>query len=215
VNPFAAIEDACAAFVERAFARIFPADLDPAQIARKLVATSQSEPAETYLVRLGPRDFQKLEERELLEDEWSALLAQSAQSEGRRPGGVIRVILAEDEEVVAGTVAIDALLDDAAATARGYALRITKGIPFDGVFRLSDRLTIGRGPENALDLRDVRVSRRHARVRTTDDGAFLEDLGSTNGTILNGRRLEAPARLSAGDTIEIGDTVLRVELSNS
>ena len=216
MNPFAAIEDACAAFVERTFARVFPSDVAPAQIARKLVATSQSEPAETYLVRLNPRDFGHLgADRELLESDWGALLAQSARSEGRKPAGVIRVLLAEDESVVAGTVSIDALLDDdAAAAARGYALRIVKGIPPNARFPVEGPVTIGRGPENRIDLLDVRVSRKHAQVRPTAEGVILEDFGSTNGTTVNGQLVQGPIRIVAGDAIGLGDTILRLEVAD-
>ena len=66
---------------------------------------------------------------------------------------------------------------------------------------------VGRDPTCDLVLTDPRVSRRHAHIRATDAGFLLEDLGTTNGTYLNGVRTERSDVLP-GDRIEVGDTVL-------
>ncbi len=72
-------------------------------------------------------------------------------------------------------------------------------------------LTIGRAAESDIVIGDDFISSRHARVSAIRGGAVLEDLGSTNGTVLNGRRIEAPSPLSAGDIIELGTVRLKVE----
>jgi class 3 adenylate cyclase len=65
--------------------------------------------------------------------------------------------------------------------------------------------SIGRLPSNQIILAEERVSRRHALVNAQEDGEFwLVDLGSGNGTYLNGRRLVQPTILNDGDRIEIG-----------
>ncbi len=217
MNPFARIEDACAQVVERTFARIFPNDVAPEQIARKLVATMQSEPADTYLIRLHPRDVAALgERRSELEREWSELLARTAETIELKLARAARVVLHADESVVAGTVAIDAILDDEeVASTRGYGLRVLRGLPLGAIWPIADSLTIGRGAENRVDLVDPRVSRRHARLTRVADGLLLEDLGSTNGTSVNGARIEAPLRVGAGDVIAVGDTELRVEIADA
>jgi hypothetical protein len=69
---------------------------------------------------------------------------------------------------------------------------------------------IGRSPECELVLRDSRVSRRHARLTARDGVLVLTDLGSTNGTRVNGHRVTEVA-LGAGDRITIGETVLTIE----
>lgn len=215
-NPFAVIEDACARFVERTFARIFPSDVASAQIARKLVATMQSAPADTYLVRLHPRDLAGLgSDRPSLEREWSLLLERTAAALTLQLDRPARVIVHADETVVAGTVAIDAVADDEeAASARGYVLRVQRGVPLGATWPLEGALGIGRGSENHIDLVDPRVSRRHARVARTDNGVVIQDLGSTNGTRVNGKALLEPARLVPGDVIGVGDTELRVEIGD-
>lgn len=72
------------------------------------------------------------------------------------------------------------------------------------------QLTIGRGPDNGLVLRDGRVSRNHARIDNRRGALVLVDLRSTNGSWVNGRRVEEIA-LGEGDRIRLGDTTLLVE----
>ena len=76
----------------------------------------------------------------------------------------------------------------------------------------SSQLTIGRGRQNDIALpNDDYTSARHARFEPRQDGVWVQDLGSTNGTYLNGARLERPRRLTVGDVVRIGDTDLRYE----
>jgi len=65
--------------------------------------------------------------------------------------------------------------------------------------------TLGRAVENNIVITSKRVSREHARIRREGRRLFLEDLGSTNGTFLNGERLQSPADLRDGDEIAIGE----------
>jgi hypothetical protein len=71
-------------------------------------------------------------------------------------------------------------------------------------------LTIGRGPDNGLVLSDARASRHHARLYGRRGALLLADLGSTNGSWVNDRRVNEMA-LGEGDRIRIGDTILVVE----
>ena len=76
----------------------------------------------------------------------------------------------------------------------------------------SGPLLLGREGENDLALvRDEFTSSRHARVEPRRDGVWVEDIGSTNGTYVNGVRLTAPRKLSPGDVIRVGETDLRFE----
>jgi hypothetical protein len=73
-------------------------------------------------------------------------------------------------------------------------------------------LTFGRSSQNDVELkRDEYASSSHARVEPRRDGVWLEDIGSTNGTYLNGIRLTRPKRLTPGDVVRIGETELRYE----
>ena len=73
-------------------------------------------------------------------------------------------------------------------------------------------LTLGRGGQNDLVLGgDEFASARHARIEVRGDGAWVQDLESTNGTFVNGSRVAGAQRLDAGDVLRVGETDLRVE----
>ena len=78
------------------------------------------------------------------------------------------------------------------------------------VVRAADGATIGREGCDVL-LADPEASRRHAILRAAGSGAAVEDLGSTNGTYVNGRRVDGTAPLSAGDRLRFGQTVWRLQ----
>ncbi len=69
---------------------------------------------------------------------------------------------------------------------------------------------IGREPSCDLQLEQDLVSRRHARLRESDEGLVIEDLGSTNGVFVNERRIREPTLLAHGDTIAIGTEMLEI-----
>jgi pSer/pThr/pTyr-binding forkhead associated (FHA) protein len=70
--------------------------------------------------------------------------------------------------------------------------------------------TIGRADDNVVVLAgDDYASAHHARIESGLDGTWIVDLGSTNGTFVNGERLEGRRRLHEGDLVQVGDTELR------
>jgi len=91
-------------------------------------------------------------------------------------------------------------------------LRVTPpiGEPFDHLCE-SDSLTVGRSSKADLVLSDRFLSRQHARFYREGDAWVVEDLGSRNTTLLNGRPLATPARLSAGDLVKLSETVISIE----
>jgi hypothetical protein len=73
-------------------------------------------------------------------------------------------------------------------------------------------VTIGRSGQNDVALEgDEFASARHVRIEPRADGIWVLDLGSTNGTFVNGERLEEPRRLDPGDVVRVGETDLRFE----
>jgi HD-GYP domain-containing protein (c-di-GMP phosphodiesterase class II) len=78
------------------------------------------------------------------------------------------------------------------------------------VYEINGSMTIGRNPDSTLYLEDPQVSRRHAFIEQTSNGAILRDLGSGNGTYIGDRRI-LECRLSPGDVIRIGAIDLRFE----
>jgi hypothetical protein len=79
-------------------------------------------------------------------------------------------------------------------------------------FELERAGIVGRGRACEIPLvSDSFVSKRHARIALRADGFWIEDLGSTNGTWVNGERLHQPAALVPGTRVQVGQTVLEVE----
>jgi pSer/pThr/pTyr-binding forkhead associated (FHA) protein len=76
--------------------------------------------------------------------------------------------------------------------------------------KLRESAEIGRGDRCAIRLRDTYVSQVHARLFGKNGAWYVEDLGSTNGTLLNDRRVDAPMEVHAGDVLKIGKTVLEL-----
>lgn len=97
-----------------------------------------------------------------------------------------------------------------------YSLRFLSGKNQGSEFVLVDpsEVVIGRSQEVDVAMVEGMVSRRHARFRVQNNIFTLEDLGSTNGTFVNGERIKHRV-LSTGDRVLIGTTIMRVELSNS
>jgi hypothetical protein len=200
VNVFARIENACARVVEDAFARVFPSALDPAQIGRRLVATAQAAPSDVYLVRVHPVDYARLApDRDFLEGRWSAMLREALP---RERADAARVVLDEDPDVVSGSLAIESVVDE-----RVQALALER--PDGTHVTLVDGLTLGRAEDNAVQLRDARVSRQHARIIADGSGWTVEDLGSSNGTFVDGAQVRR-SRLDRGQTLTIGDIPLKI-----
>lgn len=78
-------------------------------------------------------------------------------------------------------------------------------------FPLTGELTIGRSDQCQVRVEgDTYVSSVHARIFARDGSYMVEDLGSTNGTYLNRRRITAPAELQRGDRVKVGKTVLEM-----
>ena len=71
-----------------------------------------------------------------------------------------------------------------------------------------DQLIIGRDAAHAVSINDAEVSRKHARLTFQGGKYVLEDLGSTNGTFVNGQRLVSPAVLKPGDVVSLGEQIV-------
>ena len=91
------------------------------------------------------------------------------------------------------------------------AILIVRGGPDAGREQtLQEKQVVGRSPAADFVLTDPTVSRRHVELRMDGTTTVVEDLGSSNGTSVNGEAIEVPTRLGAGDLIRIGSTELEV-----
>ncbi|MCO5332164.1 MAG: FHA domain-containing protein [Ilumatobacteraceae bacterium] len=86
--------------------------------------------------------------------------------------------------------------------------RVRKG----SAYPIGVEVTLGRAPSCSIGLPDdTFASQLHARIFTQNGGAWVEDLGSTNGTHLNGGRVTAPTALVQGDRVQVGNTIFEAQ----
>lgn len=91
----------------------------------------------------------------------------------------------------------------------GYWIVIRRGPKLNQMFRLEkDVVTLGRDVANDIAINDPEVSRYHLRLLKRGDAYALEDLGSTNGTQINGEQVSEVKQLKNGDTIMLGDAII-------
>jgi FHA domain len=94
----------------------------------------------------------------------------------------------------------------------GERIEVTDGPALGEEQDLANELVIGRSADGFGTLKgDPEISRRHAQISRTDDGRlYISDLGSTNGTFVNGNKIEGSAWLSPGDVVKMGQSTLKV-----
>ena len=137
----------------------------------------------------------------------SALRDLRESGSARAPGA-----LATDYEDATGMhVASAGLGGDGRLGTPKLRVQTAAGLRTGSAYDLSDGALLGRGDQADIRLEDSFASSRHARLVPEGDVMVLEDLGSTNGTYLNGEPLRGPQPLHAGDRIRIGDSEFTFE----
>ncbi len=120
---------------------------------------------------------------------------------------------APQESIILGASEAQALREELGARPRPPRFRVVggPGLPTGKTIDVGAATVVGRedGVGVALD-RDEFASGQHARLDPRSDGVWVEDLGSTNGTFVNGNRVTAQ-RLQAGDVVRVGQTEFRLE----
>jgi FHA domain-containing protein len=218
--------------VEGAFAKAFRSSVQPVEVAGALqrgmvdraviVSAERTLAPNDFVVELGPGDHERLAPyEETLTEELATMLREHAAEEHLTVVGPIQVRFVEEDDldtgmfrirsdVVRGTVDPGATpaATDLAEKSGVPRLVCAPGTPAEATYVLNQpRLVIGRGEASDLQLADPGASRRHAEVRSDGSRVTLVDLGSTNGTLVNGQRVDE-TNLSDGDTIVIGETTL-------
>lgn len=125
---------------------------------------------------------------------------------------VLRVVLRELAEERQPRPAAAREPAGAATPAQRFKLKVLEPPIAKGrLFPLSTEVTVGRAPGCGVVLADdTYASQLHARVYTQDGDVFVEDLGSTNGTYVNRKKISGTARLKRGDRLQVGATVMEV-----
>lgn len=207
--------------VEGVFAKAFRRGLTPIEVGRRL--TREMDVRRTVGVRglIAPNDFTVAVSAEDHEN----VIAKMEQAVTRDLAGYVREHAREEGYVLVGPVEIafevDPKLGAGEFLVSSDMVEGAGGGPVGAVVTADgtrvqvalDPITIGRHPDCDVVLNDQEVSRQHAEVRR-DEGEFvLVDLGSLNGTKVNGAGVKSPRPLHDGDTITIGAHTLRFEAS--
>ncbi|MGO2518725.1 MAG: FhaA domain-containing protein [Microbacterium sp.] len=203
--------------VNGAFAKTFRSGIQPVEIASALRREADTKAAvvsrdriiapNSYIVRLSSDDNERM--RGLggaLTDELHALLQKHSKAQGYSFAGPLAISIEADEKVATGTVRVNSGTVEGRVSWQGV-------IDVDGRRHSLNRArsVIGRGSDADITISDAGSSRKHVEILWDGERAMMRDLGSTNGTKVNGQKVrEAP--LPTDTTITIGrtDLVFRV-----
>jgi pSer/pThr/pTyr-binding forkhead associated (FHA) protein len=95
-------------------------------------------------------------------------------------------------------------------------LKVVRGKPHGHALRFAEgEFVFGRGPECHVRPNSELVSRQHCLLRVTGSGVLVRDLGSTNGTLVNGTRVVEERLLGQGDVLQLGSLVLQLILEEA
>ena len=205
--------------VEGTLAKPFRNNLQPIEIGRRLtremdlhrrVGVHGLIAPNVFAVTLAPADVERFSNFiDALSRELADAAREHAQIENYTFVGPVDVQIYEGPELKAGRFTITAEVVEGPEGLAFAELVLPDG---ERISVGTDPVVIGRLPECTVVLGDTNVSRRHAEVRRTGDGVVVTDLGSTNGTRVNGVAVREQY-LASGDEITVGSTPIVFELS--
>lgn len=206
--------------VEGAFSRVFRSGLRPIELGRRLTremdtgrsvdVRGRTVVPNAFSIRIGAEDHAQFADiSDTLCRELCDAAREHAHDEGYAFLGPVSVELVADPRMRTGTFAMDARMKEGpAGTGAGSLL-----LPTNERYPLAEHsIALGRSQECDITLLDTNVSRRHAEIRPRGDGFVVVDLGSTNGTRVNGVPV-SERELRDGDEITLGNTRLVFQAS--
>ena len=206
--------------VEGTFARIFRSGLRPVELGRRLVremddgrsvdVRGRTVVPNHFSVEVSQADFERFAEVvDVLERELADAAREHARDEGYSFMGPVGVHLEVGAKQRTGAFQITGRMREGKGGSGAGSLVLSTG---ERVPLVDAVITIGRAPNAALQLADPNASRQHAEIRPSGNGWVLVDLGSTNGSRVNGMRVTSQ-ELAEGDEIGFGNTIVRFEAS--
>ena len=197
--------------VEGLSATVFRGRIHPIEVADRLIRhidrtvdTGSSDPTapNTYVIRVSPSELPDELDIAALQDELALVVTETASDRGWRLGGPVSVTVTADSTVGRGVIEIDHSSQPGQLAPWAQLIDTRQGRLFDVA---DNRALIGRAPDSDIVLSEAMVSRHHAVVFRARGGAWLTDLGSANGTQLNGVAIgEQPVPVTTGDAVTFG-----------
>jgi len=209
--------------VEGAFARVFGGVVQPVEVAaalqreaadkKQIVAQGRVLVPNSFVVELGATDLERFGEWDApLRAELAGMVEEHARDQGWSFVGDVEVVFERSEDLDTGVFRVRSSVVAADVPAHSTAgigrPRLVLQTSPERVVLLTRPVTVvGRGADADLRLEDTGVSRAHAELRLDGGTVRVVDLQSTNGTLLNGRKVRI-ATLSDGDRLDLGATTL-------
>ena len=203
--------------VNSAFAKTFRSGIQPVEIASALRSELDKKAAvvsrdrilapNEFTVNLSPSDDEKMAALgDALRQELDTLVQKHAKAQGYSFAGPVSIAVQRDPQLATGTLRVDS------ATAQGrIAWRGVVDVEGRRHPLVKSRTVIGRGSDADITIADAGTSRKHVEILWDGERAMVRDMNSTNGTLLNGRKV-TEAALPPDSTVTIGrtDIVFRV-----
>ncbi len=209
--------------VEGAFARVFGGVVQPVEVAaalqreaadkKQIVAQGRVLVPNSFVVELGPTDLERFGEWDApLRAELAGMVEEHARGQGWSFVGDVEVAFERYDDMDTGVFRVRSSVVAADLPAHrtegiGRPRLVLQTSPERTVLLTRPVTVVGRGADADLRLEDTGVSRAHAELRLDGSTVRVVDLQSTNGTLLNGRKVRI-ATLSDGDRLDLGATTL-------
>ncbi len=214
------IEQKLEKLVEGTFTRVFPSSVKPIELGKRIRRVLEDKKTigvqgqiiipNRYVISLSPKDLENIESiQESIQREISSSIRDHANDENYHFQGTLTVEILSNSSLKTGSIEVDGLFEEnkggfppgSLIDENGKRLIITE-----------QKLSIGRDTKSTMQVVDVEVSRNHAEIRLLNTSFVLIDLQSTNGTFVNGQRVQEHT-LQNFDQIKIGSTILLFQKS--
>ncbi|MDY0908073.1 DUF3662 and FHA domain-containing protein [Microbacterium sp. CFBP9034] len=198
--------------VNSAFAKTFRSGIQPVEIASALRSELDKKAAvvsrdrilapNTFVVKLSPADDEKMSSLgDALGHELDTLVHNHAKAQGYSFAGPVSITVERDDQLSTGTLRVES------TTAQGGRVSWRGVVDIAGKRHplVKGRTVIGRGSDADITIADAGTSRKHVEILWDGERAMVRDMNSTNGTLLNGRKV-VEAALTPDSTVTIGRT---------
>ena len=214
------IEQKLEKLVEGTFTRAFPSSVKPIELGKRVRRVLEDKKTigvqgqiiipNRYVISLSLKDLENIESiQESIQREISSSIRDHANDENYHFQGTLTVEIFSNSSLKTGSIEVDGLFEENKGGFPPGSLINENG---ERLIITEQKLSIGRDKESTMQVVDVEVSRNHAEIRLLNTSFVLIDLQSTNGTFVNGQRVQEHT-LQNFDQIKIGSTILLFQKS--